>query len=43
VGHVQLNLVLVGIGSSAGGLAALTSFFQAVPVASGLTFVVVSQ
>lgn len=32
---------LVGIGASAGGLAALTTFFSRVPPDSGLTFVVV--
>lgn len=40
---VPLNVVLVGVGSSAGGLPAFTSFFEAVPAASGLTFVVVSH
>ena len=33
--------IVVGIGASAGGLAALQTFFQAVPADSGLTFVVV--
>ncbi|QDU98972.1 chemotaxis protein CheB [Lignipirellula cremea] len=34
-------LILVGIGASAGGLAALRTFFQGVPPDCGLTFVVV--
>jgi two-component system CheB/CheR fusion protein len=38
-----LHLVLVGLGSSAGGLDALRSFFDAVPEDCTLTFVVVSH
>jgi two-component system CheB/CheR fusion protein len=35
------RLSVIGLGASAGGLAALRTFFQALPPASGLTFVVV--
>src|SRR5215510_8657181 len=37
------NLTIVGIGASAGGLAALTAFFDAVPAETGLAFVVVTH
>jgi two-component system, chemotaxis family, CheB/CheR fusion protein len=36
-------LIVVGVGASAGGLEALEEFFDAVPVQSGLAFVVVSH
>src|SRR5262249_8498319 len=35
------GLTVVGIGASAGGIEALTEFFQALPAKSGLAFVVV--
>ncbi|HVI00518.1 MAG TPA: chemotaxis protein CheB [Enhygromyxa sp.] len=37
----RANFAIVGIGASAGGLAALKTFFQHVPADSGLTYVVV--
>ena len=37
------GLTIVGIGASAGGLAALTSFFDALPVDTGMAFVVVTH
>ena len=37
------SLIVVGVGASAGGLEALEEFFDAVPVQSGLAFVVVSH
>jgi two-component system CheB/CheR fusion protein len=37
------TLTVVGIGASAGGLAALTAFFDALPVETGMAFVVVTH
>src|SRR5512132_740864 len=42
VGPLQPNLV-VGIGASAGGLAAFTSFFEHMPPDSGMAFVLVQH
>jgi two-component system, chemotaxis family, CheB/CheR fusion protein len=41
--HRDAPLSVVGIGSSAGGLEALTQFFKAMPMKSGLAFVLVSH
>jgi two-component system CheB/CheR fusion protein len=40
-GQLPPDRVVVGLGASAGGLAALKSFFQHVPENTGITFVVV--
>ena len=41
--HRDAPLLVVGIGSSAGGLEALTQFFKAMPTDSDLAFVLVSH
>ena len=43
-GHVQSSdWPIVGVGSSAGGITALQSLFEAIPAASNLTFVVIQH
>ena len=41
--HREQDLTIVGIGASAGGLAALRSFFTALPAATGMAFVVITH
>jgi two-component system, chemotaxis family, CheB/CheR fusion protein len=40
---VSLNLPIVGIGASAGGVEALGAFFRAMPLGNGMAFVVVTH
>ncbi len=41
--HREQDLTIVGIGASAGGLAALSSFFTALPADTGMAFVVITH